>query len=87
MTIDNLTYLLMELRSKIDEIDFELIQLLKERMRLSIEVGEVKRSYDAPVYCPRREAEILERVGNGEYGESLQEVYREIFRVSRQVQD
>ena len=40
---------ILELRQQIDDLDEEIIQLLKKRMGISKEVGELKEKLDIPV--------------------------------------
>ena len=57
-----------ELRAEIDEVDWELVQLLNRRAKLSLRVGQAKRQSPAgpasavDVYQPSREATVLEQV-------------------------
>jgi chorismate mutase/prephenate dehydrogenase len=48
-----------ELRSEIDDIDAQLIELLKVRNGLTTKVGEVKSTTGMPIYVPSREAEMI----------------------------
>lgn len=43
------------LREEIDKIDSKLLQLLNERSKLALEIGEIKKKYNLPVYDPERE--------------------------------
>ncbi len=79
-----------EIRVKIDQIDRELIELLKKRMECSLEVAKIKKAENLPVYHPEREQEILDRVritAGQQYGEYVGEVYRNIMTVSRHLQN
>ena len=51
-----------ELRQTIDELDRQIVELLAERLRLVMRVGEVKRGLGLDVYDAGRERELLERV-------------------------
>jgi chorismate mutase len=51
-----------ELRQSIDELDRQILELLAERLRLVMRVGEVKRGLELDVYDPVRERDLLERV-------------------------
>lgn len=51
---------LKELRSKIDTLDRELLQLFAKRLSLVKKVGEIKHQYGLPIYVPEREAEMLQ---------------------------
>jgi chorismate mutase/prephenate dehydratase len=47
------------LRSAIDDIDRRLLELLSERARRALEVGEIKKREGSPVYRPEREAAVI----------------------------
>jgi chorismate mutase-like protein len=51
-----------QLRQAIDELDRQILELVSERLRLVMKVGEVKRSLGLDVYDPAREKDLLERV-------------------------
>jgi chorismate mutase-like protein len=51
-----------QLRQSIDELDRQILELIAERLRLVMQVGEVKRSLGLDVYDPARENDLLERV-------------------------
>ncbi len=75
---------LAELRSRIDILDQELVQLLNERARLGITAGRIKRRMGRSVPDPEREAQVLTRVTLANGGpfpdETLALIYREIMR-------
>jgi chorismate mutase len=54
-----------QLRQSIDEVDRQILELLAERLRLVMRVGEVKRGLGLDVYDPVRERDLLERVARG----------------------
>jgi chorismate mutase/prephenate dehydratase len=74
-----------KLRSDIDALDGELLQLLQRRARLAQRIGALKGG--APAYRPEREAEILRRVAAAAAGplaaESATRVFREIISACR----
>lgn len=47
---------------RIDELDEQIIRLLNERARVVIEVGQIKRTGNSPIYAPDREQRVLENV-------------------------
>jgi len=53
---------LEELRTKIDEIDKQLVKMLNERARIVVEIGKFKNQTDKPIYAPDREKVVLERI-------------------------
>jgi chorismate mutase/prephenate dehydratase len=75
-----------ELRKKIDEIDDRLIDLLNERARIVIEVGNIKKTEKLDFHSPSREREILDRLAERNKGpfpqDTLRAIYREILSSS-----
>lgn len=74
-----------EVRSDIDSIDNSLISLLIERMKCSERVAEIKRQAEMPVFDPKREQSILDRIRNSDedFGDSLAAVFSSIMSVSK----
>lgn len=52
---------LNELRSQIDKLDDELLDLLTRRMRVSRDIGQYKKEHSMPVLQTQRYEELLER--------------------------
>ncbi len=52
-----------ELRSGIDEVDRELLRLFLRRMELVQQVADYKAANNLPIYQPKREEELLARIG------------------------
>lgn len=50
------------LRKAIDEVDGRLLELIAERVRLVLEVGDYKRERGIPIYDPERERQLLDRL-------------------------
>ncbi len=75
-----------ELRKKIDEIDDRLVDLLNERARIVIDVGNIKKTEKLDLHSPSREREILDRLAARNKGpfppDTLKAVYREILSSS-----
>lgn len=65
--LDNLTYRdtpvskegLAELRTRIDQLDEQLIEILSKRMAVSREIGEYKRTHKMPVVQPARFNDVI----------------------------
>lgn len=53
---------LAELRTKIDSIDRELLDLLNRRAVVAQQVGEVKKREGSPFFRPDRVAQVIERI-------------------------
>ena len=49
-------------RLEINNIDEELINLLKKRMKLSIKIGKYKKENNIPILNKNREDQIIERI-------------------------
>ncbi len=79
---------LEDLRKRIDELDANIVRLLNERAKLSVEIGKAKAA--GPVYSPGREAQVYERVIGASKGplpvEGLKAIYSEIISSSRKLQ-
>ena len=80
-----------KLRERIDEIDEEIIQLLKKRMGRSKEVGKLKEELHIPVEDKKREKEIIDRLtkkaGKNLSEEELIRIFTSVFKSSKQVQE
>lgn len=74
---------LEELRNQIDTIDKQLIDLINERARQVVEVGQLKRETGIPIYAPHREAAVLKKVIGFNDGpiqdRTIEAVYRELM--------
>ena len=53
---------LEKLRSRIDELDSELLKLLNERAKYVIKIGKIKQKEKKDVLVPLREKELLDRL-------------------------
>ena len=53
---------LEKLRSRIDELDSELLKLLNERAECVIKIGKIKQKEKKDVLVPLREKELLDRL-------------------------
>ena len=70
-----------ELREQVDEVDKELIRALNERARIVQEIMAIKAEAGAPVYDPKREEEILQRVVEQNEGPIYDSSMRDIFEL------
>ena len=55
---------LNELRSEINQIDDEILNLFLRRMEVAGQVADYKKNHDLPIYQPQREREILKKVAD-----------------------
>jgi chorismate mutase / prephenate dehydratase len=74
-------------RSRINDIDNQILHLLNQRAEAALQIGDLKRRQDAPSYAPEREAELLSRLtaaGRGPLpAEAIVAVWREIVSACR----
>ncbi|MDQ3328150.1 MAG: chorismate mutase [Chloroflexota bacterium] len=78
------------LRTRIDEIDRRLVDLLNERARASLEIGVLKSEDDGRVYVPEREVIVYSNILSANGGplpdSSLKSIYDRIIAESRDLQ-
>ena len=71
------------IRTKIDAIDLQLVELINERLGLAAEIGKVKRSQGGQIYVAEREDAVMRKVTGRNQGpiknEALRAIYREIM--------
>ena len=51
-----------EIRIAINRIDNDLLRLFNERAALALQIGHIKKELDLPIYDPRREKLIFEKM-------------------------
>ena len=80
---------LKDIRTQIDAIDAELVQLFVKRMGLSAQVADYKKANNMPIYVPAREREILQEVAakaGPEMANYTRVLYSMLFELSRSYQ-
>ena len=70
-----------ELRSRVDEVDRELIRILNERARIVQEIVAIKAEAGKALFDPKREEEILRQVAEENEGPIYDTSMREIFEL------
>lgn len=70
-----------ELRAEIDGIDAEIVALLNRRAALALAIRELKPIVKQPLYDPRREQEIYEKLRAANEGPLFDDNLREIWDV------
>jgi chorismate mutase/prephenate dehydratase len=70
-------------RSRINDLDNQILNLLNQRAEAALKIGDLKRRHDLPYYVPEREAEIVTRLSTENRGplsgETVRAVWREIL--------
>lgn len=78
------------LRSKIDEIDGELVKLLNERGLTALKIGKIKTANNKSFYNPNRENEVYRHIKELNGGplkpDYLQNIFREIISACISIQ-
>ena len=81
---------MQNLRQQVDQIDLKMLQLLQQRIKLSGQIGKMKRRHGAVVYVPERERELVARLTRLSKGRpsprAVAAIYREILSSSRAAQ-
>lgn len=80
-----------KLRSDLDEIDIEILQLLMRRTEIVKEIGLIKKQYDIPVVDRRREKKVYNNVKEFALeheldSDQIESIFREIMQFSKKVQ-
>lgn len=78
---------LAPIRTQIDQVDQQLIELLAQRLSLVEEVGKIKHQHGLPVYAPDREAAMIaarreEAEKQGVPADLIEDVLRRVMRES-----
>ena len=72
---------LTELRAQVDQIDEDILRLLRERFAVTEKIIQLKQDYGFEVRDPDRERKIIEKVGQcAEAKPEEQLVFMQIFR-------
>ena len=81
---------LIDYRTKIDEIDNQILRLFMERMDISLQIARYKMENDLPILDASREQEKLDNIGE-KAGDVLrpyaQRLFNLLFELSRSHQE
>ncbi len=81
---------LIKRRKELDRINQKLLTLLNRRLRITLEIGKVKKEMGKKIHDPEREREILDRLKRKNKGplkkEDLRRIFMTIMKVCRQSQ-
>lgn len=69
-----------KLRNRIDELDAELLELLNERAKCVMEIGEIKQKEQTEVVVPQREKELLDRLTLLNEGPMTERMVQHLFQ-------
>lgn len=81
---------LLELRSEIDTINRDILELLNKRAEVVLKIGELKKENSMPLYDAQREKQIedeLVKLNTGPMpNKSVIKIFREIISACRELQ-
>ena len=73
-------------RSRINDLDEKILNLLNQRAEAAAQIGELKRQQDLPYFAPEREKQVLERLAGLNAGplppEAIRAIWREVLSAS-----
>jgi 3-deoxy-7-phosphoheptulonate synthase / chorismate mutase len=82
---------LQELRSQVDVINLQILELLNRRASIAADIGKVQAQLGSSFYDPQREAFMLEQLERNNKGpfsnETIKALFREIFRASMALEE
>ena len=77
-------------RTRIDELDRKLVEMLSQRAQAAHEIGRLKRAAGMPIYEPDREQAVFDNVRKANPGplpdHDLLNIYERIMDIMRQIQ-
>ena len=79
MTPEEAQELLAASRTKIDEIDRKLVELLNDRTKAVEHIGRAKEAAGLPVYEPKREDDVYRNILNHNGGPMTPDALRRVF--------
>jgi chorismate mutase/prephenate dehydratase len=78
-------------RSRINDLDNQILNLLNQRAEAALQIGDLKRRQEAPSYVPEREAVILRRLAEVNAGpmpaDAVRAIWREILSSCRALEE
>ena len=87
MTLDNR---IKDFRRKIDRLDDQLIDIIVERLSLTLDIGEIKEEINLNITDNNREQEIINRMTQRLKGrlnpKEIEKIFNLIFQISKKLQ-
>lgn len=78
------------MRSEIDALDEQILELVAARIRIVLKVGDYKRARGMNVYDPERERQLLERLARAAKppldGETARRIFERLVDESRRLE-
>jgi chorismate mutase / prephenate dehydratase len=77
-------------RTRIDDLDSQILNLLNQRAEAALHIGDLKRRQDLPSYVPEREVEIVRRLTADNHGPltstAIEDIWREVVSACRNLE-
>jgi chorismate mutase len=70
---------LADCRTRIDEVDRRIVELINQRTRIVEQIGRIKREMEMPIYEPKREDEVFANAIASSAGPLPPEAVKRIF--------
>ncbi|WP_106766358.1 bifunctional 3-deoxy-7-phosphoheptulonate synthase/chorismate mutase [Paenibacillus faecalis] len=81
---------LEQLRTQLDSVNLQMLELLSERARITKEIGEEKKKQGVPDFDPVREKKMLDTLVENNKGpfnnETIRHLFKQIFQASLKLQ-
>lgn len=88
--MEDLNKRIQKYRIEIDNFDEQIVDLLNKRAISATEIGHIKREYNAPVYAPTREEDVIKHVKGVNPGplsdEAIARLFERIIDESRRLE-
>lgn len=82
---------LEDLRSKVDDLNIKLLELINERAKVIQEIGHLKTKQGLPRFDPVREREMFDKIienNNGPFEDkTIRHLFKQIFQASLELQE
>jgi len=79
MTREDAVAELAACRTKIDQLDVQLLEILNARTKVVERIGKIKEEFTMPVYEPKREDQVFQNVLDHNAGPLPPEAVKRIF--------
>lgn len=80
-----------ELRSEIDEINLQLLELLNKRATIASEIGKIQMQHGSQIYDPQRESQMLTELQMANTGpfsnETISALFKELFKATLNLEE
>lgn len=79
-----------QIRKRINQLDDELLRIFNERAALALDIGHIKKKLNRPIYDPKREKLIFERMTDQNPGplenEAIVRLFERVIDESRSLE-